>query len=210
LQDCRIAGLQDCRKENWIVYIPSCFTFLPAILQFCNPAMQRVLISACLLGERVRYHGGDARLEHPTLRRWLAEGRVVPLCPEVAGGLPAPRPPAEIRLLPEGRRVLTASGDDVTSAFERGAELAVAACVAYQIRIAILKDGSPSCGSGSIHDGTFSGRRIPGVGITVARLAAAGVTVFREDQIDAAAELLAALDTGQSATTEGKERNREG
>ena len=58
--------------------------------------LEKILISACLLGERVRYHGGDARIEHPILRRWQDEGRLVPLCPEVTGGLTTPRPAAEI------------------------------------------------------------------------------------------------------------------
>jgi uncharacterized protein YbbK (DUF523 family) len=156
--------------------------------------MERVLISACLLGEPVRYHGGDARIEHPILRRWRREGRLVPLCPEVAGGLTTPRPAAEIRITPAGRRVLTAAGVDVTEAFERGSAAAAAACATDGIRVAVLKDGSPSCGSGTIHDGTFSGRRTGGLGLTAARLASEGVTIFREDQIDEAARHVEALD----------------
>ena len=84
--------------------------------------MEKILVSACLLGERARYHGGDARSGHPTLRRWHEEGRLVPLCPEVTGGLTTTRPAAEITVTPEGRRVLTAAGQDVTDAFERGAD----------------------------------------------------------------------------------------
>jgi len=155
--------------------------------------MEKILISACLLGERVRYHGGDARLAHPTLQRWQEEGRLVPLCPEVTGGLTTPRPAAEITATPEGRRVLRAAGQDVTGAFERGAEAAVNACVAHGIRIAILKDGSPSCGSRSIYDGTFTSRRIDGRGITAARLAAHHIAIFSEDEIDAAADYLQTL-----------------
>ena len=155
--------------------------------------MEKVLVSACLLGERVRYHGGDARIGHPTLRRWHEEGRLVPLCPEVTGGLTTPRPAAEITVTPEGRRVLTAAGQDVTGAFERGAEAAADACAAHGIRIAILKDGSPSCGSRSIHDGSFSGRRLDGEGVTTARLRAAGVRIFSETEIDAATDYLQAL-----------------
>ena len=155
--------------------------------------MERILISACLLGDRVRYHGGDARCEHPTLRRWQDEGRLVPLCPEVTGGLATPRPAAEITVTPEGRRVLTAAGTDVTRAFERGADAAARACAAHGIRIAILKDGSPSCGSRSIYDGTFSGRQVDGEGVTATRLRAAGVRIFRESEIDSAAACLHAL-----------------
>lgn len=145
---------------------------------------ERVLISACLLGERVRYHGGDSRLDHPTLRRWQEEGRLVPLCPEVTGGLPIPRPAAEITDTPDGLKVLTADGRDVSDAFVSGATAAVATCVAYGIHVAILKDGSPSCGVRSIYDGSFSGRRIAGAGITAAALAASGVRVFSEDEIE--------------------------
>jgi uncharacterized protein YbbK (DUF523 family) len=156
--------------------------------------MEKILISACLLGERVRYHGGDARLEHPLLRRWHEEGRLIPLCPEVTGGLTTPRPAAEITVTPEGRRVLTAAGQDVTGAFERGAEAAAKACADQDIRIAILKDGSPSCGSRSIYDGSFGGRRVDGEGVTAARLRAAGVRIFSESELDSAAEHLENLE----------------
>jgi uncharacterized protein YbbK (DUF523 family) len=162
--------------------------------------VERILISACLLGERVRYHGGDARREHPTLRRWQDEGRLVPLCPEVTGGLATPRPAAEIAVTPEGRRVLTAAGADVTGAFERGADAATRACATHGIRIAILKDGSPSCGSRSIYDGSFSGRQVDGEGVTATRLRAAGVRIFSESEIDSAAACLDAL-----ATTDDRE-----
>lgn len=141
----------------------------------------------------MRYHGGDARLEHPILQRWQDEGRLVPLCPEETGGLATPRPAAEITLTPEGRRVLTAAGQDLTGAFERGAEAAANACAAYGIRIAILKDGSPSCGSRSICDGTFSGRRLDGEGVTAARLRAAGLRIFSESESDLAAACLDSL-----------------
>jgi len=156
--------------------------------------MERILISACLLGERVRYHGGDSRIEHPILRRWQEEGRLVSICPEVAGGLATPRPAAEIVVTSEGRRVLTAAGQNVTGAFERGAKAAADACAANGIRIAILKDGSPSCGNRWTYDGSFSGRRIEGLGTTAARLRATGVRVFSEFEIGGAADYLETLD----------------
>ena len=117
-----------------------------------DPAAIRVLVSACLLGERVRYHGGDARSDHPILDLWLREGRVIPHCPEVAGGLPTPREPAEIEtgataldVWSGNARVLTRSGRDVTAEFVRGARLAVERAQASGARVAVLKDGSPSC-----------------------------------------------------------------
>jgi uncharacterized protein YbbK (DUF523 family) len=198
LQDGRKEGLKDLLHREGLKSFKTLFLLaIPStILQFCNPAMEKILISACLLGERVRYHGGDARLDHPILRRWQEEGRIVPLCPEVTGGLTTPRPAAEITATPEGRRVLTAARQDVTGAFERGAEAAADACAAHGIRIAILKDRSPSCGSRSIYDGTFSGRSIEGQGVTAARLRAAGVRIFSESEIEGAIDFLEALDSG--------------
>src|SRR5215212_3053193 len=144
--------------------------------------MERVLVSACLLGAKVRYHGGDARSSHDVLQRWRDEGRVVAVCPEVDGGLSTPRPPAEI----VGLRVITREHTDVTAAFARGADEALRKAHAQGIRVAVLKDGSPSCGSTTVHDGTFSGSRRPGHGITTTLLLQHGIRVFSEDELDAA------------------------
>lgn len=157
--------------------------------------MEHILISACLLGERVRYHGGDARTEHPILRKWSDEGRLLPVCPEVAGGLSTPRPPAEVTTAANLRRVRTVSGGDVTDAFQRGARAAADLSVANNIHVAILKDGSPSCGSTWVYDGSFSGRRVDAQGITAAALTAEGVKIFSEADIDAAAGYLSQLET---------------
>ncbi len=152
--------------------------------------MEKILVSACLLGERVRYNGGAATSDDPSLQRWLAEGRVVSFCPEVAGGLGTPRPRAERR----GVLVITENGEDVTSAFARGAELAREAARQHRIRVAVLKDGSPSCGSGYVYDGTFTGRRTDGAGTTTDALRSDGIRVFNERQITEAAAYLAVLD----------------
>lgn len=142
--------------------------------------MKRVLVSACLLGERVRYDGQDKGVQHAVLQRWLLEGRVVGLCPEVEGGLPVPRPPAEQQ--PDGR-IRTKAGADVTDAFSRGAAAALALVRAHGITVAVLKEGSPSCGSAFIYDGTFSRARVEGgEGATTRALRAAGVQVFSELQ----------------------------
>jgi uncharacterized protein YbbK (DUF523 family) len=154
-------------------------------------AMERILVSACLLGEPVRYNGSAATTDDPLLRRWLSEGRVVSFCPEVAGGLGTPRPRAE-RL---GLRVVTESGEDVTPAFARGAALARDAARQQGIRVAVLKDGSPSCGSTVVHDGSFSGRRVNGAGTTTDALRSDGIKVFSERQIAEAAAYLAALES---------------
>ena len=162
--------------------------------------MIRVLVSACLLGEKVRYNGADAASSSRVLTDWLAEDRVVPFCPEVAGGLGVPRPPAEIRgeggraVLDGAARVVTQNGHDVTAAFLRGAEEALQAAVASGARVAILKEGSPSCGSGYVYDGSFSGRRKAGLGVTAALLERHGIRVFSEGGLEDAAACVRALE----------------
>lgn len=165
--------------------------------------MPLVLISACLLGTPVRHDGEHKRSGSAVLQRWLAEGRVVSVCPEVAGGLAVPRPAAEItaggsgaRVLAGASRVMTRQGADVTLAFVSGATQALQLVQRHDIRVAVLKDGSPSCGSSRIHDGTFTGTRRPGMGVTAALLARAGVHVFGETQFDEADALLMALAQG--------------
>ncbi len=165
--------------------------------------LEKILVSACLLGAKVRYHGGDAASDHPLLRQWLNEGRLVSACPEQDGGLPTPRPSAEIVGPGGGPAVLariaivrTAAGADVTSSFRAGADRALDLVKQHRIRIAILKDGSPSCGSAHIHDGSFSGVRIAGAGVTAALLEAQGVRVFSEREIEGAREWLRQLEAG--------------
>ena len=151
---------------------------------------ERLLVSACLLGERVRYNGESLPADD-LLQLWQQQGRLVVICPEVAGGLPVPRPPAEAQA--DGR-ILTVSGVDVSAAFAAGATQAELLARRHGIRIAILKARSPSCGSGEIYDGSFSGRRIAGDGVTAARLKALGVAVFNETQLEEVAALLQQLE----------------
>lgn len=158
----------------------------------------KVLVSRCLLGHRVRYDGG-ASGPYPQLARWQAEGRVIALCPEVAGGLPTPRAPAEIpggqglAVLDGTAPVMTREGEDVTEAFVSGAHQALALVEQHGIRIAILKANSPSCGNLQTYDGSFGGVKVQGQGVTAALLSRAGVQVFSELELDAAAEALATL-----------------
>jgi len=154
-----------------------------------TPSRARVLISACLLGAEVRHHGGAATIEHPILRRWREEGRIVGVCPEVAGGLQSPRPPAEIR----GLTVVTREGLDVTNAFRTGADVAVRVARELGIRVAVLKSRSPSCGVGRIYDGTFSGRLVDGDGVTAAALRREGVQVFDEYHLEDADAALSGI-----------------
>ena len=169
-----------------------------------SASLPRVLVSACLLGRPVRYDGRGASRVHPVLARWQAEGRVVAVCPEMAGGMPAPRPPAEItrgdggaRVIAGLARVVDVTGADVTTPFVAGARAALEAARQHGIALAVLKEGSPSCGSGYIYDGSFSGQRLPGQGVTAALLADAGLRVFSEHEFDTADAMLAS----ESAST---------
>lgn len=161
--------------------------------------MEKILVSRCLLGHRVRYDGG-AHGPFDLLGVWQSEGRIVPLCPEVAGGLPTPRPPAEIPggqggAVLDGRLpVVTEGGEDVTAAFVAGAEAALELIARHGIRLAVLKARSPSCGNLENYDGSFSGTRVAGEGVTAAALKRAGVVVFNETELVAAQRLLATLE----------------
>lgn len=147
----------------------------------------KVLVSACLLGQPVRYDGQSKGIVSDWLAELGAEGRVLAFCPEVAGGLPTPRPPAER----QGELVVTASGLDVTAEFARGAVLALETCQQQGIRFALLKEGSPSCGCGRIYNGRFEGQSVAGEGMTTALLRRHGIAVFSEDQLSELASALA-------------------
>jgi uncharacterized protein YbbK (DUF523 family) len=160
--------------------------------------MHFVLVSACLLGSPVRYDGAHKHSQSEVLQRWLVEGRVISICPEVAGGLPVPRPPAEIVSGGGGAMVLTGLakvvdplGNDVSAALIAGAGHALAQAQRMGARVAVLKEGSPSCGSRYIHDGSFTGTKVSEKGVTAALLESSGVRVFSEDQfVEANAFLL--------------------
>ena len=163
--------------------------------------MLKVLVSACLMGRRVRYDGRAKTVEDDALDRWRAEGRLVVHCPEIAGGLPVPRPPAEIEpgadadAVLDGRaRILTPDRVDVSDHFVSGARSALATAQAHGVAVAVLKESSPSFGSHEVYDGTFEGRKVPGAGVTARLLAERGVAVFNENQIAEAAAHLERLD----------------
>ena len=163
--------------------------------------MIRILISACLVGERVRYDGADRYVSHHQLRRWQLEGRLVPVCPEVAAGLPIPRAAAQIQY-GQGGDVLDGiaevraddTGQLLTDEFRAGAQHALDVANRERVGLAILTDKSPSCGSRMIYDGSFSGTVRDGKGVTAALLERNGVRVFAQDQIEEAARFLASLD----------------
>ena len=159
--------------------------------------MERILVSACLAGMPVRYDGSAKTLAAAHLQRWRDEGRLVVVCPEVAAGFGTPRRPAEIQLRRSGADVLNGTacirddtGADVTALFIDGARRALAQAVAHGCRYALLADGSPSCGSHYVYDGTFSRIAHQAAGVTAALLERHRIRVFAPSAIDALAALI--------------------
>jgi uncharacterized protein YbbK (DUF523 family) len=150
-----------------------------------------VIVSACLVGVACN-HEGRANTSEAVVA-WGRGRRLIPVCPETAGGLPTPRPAAEIQ--PDGR-VVTGSGADVTEAYTRGAALAVRLATATGAVGAILKARSPSCGCHEVYDGSFSRVRIRGEGVAARALREAGVQVCSEEDV-------AALVAAESGPGEG-------
>ena len=140
--------------------------------------MEKILISACLVGDKVKYDGRSNYNDRVKLL--LEKYELVPFCPEVEGGLKTPRMPSE-RVKD---RVKMQDGRDVTRQYEKGAELAANICLYLGIKIAILKENSPSCGSHKIYDGSFSHKLIDGQGVTAELLRKKGIKVISEDEID--------------------------
>lgn len=136
----------------------------------------KILVSACLLGVCCRYDG-QAK-PHEGVLSLLERHTLIPVCPEIYGGLATPRPAAE-RV---GKRVLTAQGGDVTAQYRRGAEETLRLGRLYGCEAALLKERSPSCGSGVIHNGRFDGGLAPGDGVTAALLRANGIAVYGESE----------------------------
>jgi uncharacterized protein YbbK (DUF523 family) len=137
-----------------------------------------LLVSACLLGVRCNHLG--AASPSRAVAELAADHRLISVCPEVAGGLPTPRPAAEIQ--PDGS-VRTADGTDVTDAYSRGAEAAVTLARAVGAEEAVLKARSPSCGCHEVYDGTFTRTRVPGEGVTARALREAGLRVCSEEDV---------------------------
>ena len=138
-----------------------------------------VLVSACLLGVPCRYDGQSKR--HPLAQELCRRHRVIPVCGEIFGGLPTPRPPAELQ---RDGRVVDRAGKDVTEAYRLGAEEVLELARAHRCTLAVLKERSPSCGRGQIYDGSFSGRLAPGDGTAARRLLDAGIAVLNEDETE--------------------------
>ncbi|EOI3468743.1 DUF523 domain-containing protein [Cronobacter turicensis] len=155
--------------------------------------INKILVSACLMGFKVRYDGSEKAQMIDQLRRWQEEQRLVIHCPELAAGLPTPRPPAEI-VSGDNKtqdRIIEITGKDVTEHYQLGAWLALRTAQNAGCTAALLTDGSPTCGSQFIYDGSFSGRRKSGMGIAASLLSAHGIAVFSENNL---ADLIAWID----------------
>ena len=137
-----------------------------------------IAISACLLGKNCRYDGASKTYEK--IDELKEKYNLIPICPEVLGGLSTPRVPSEI----VGDKVINKDGFDNTMYFVNGAKKALDICIKNNCRIAILKESSPSCGVNLIYDGSFSGKKIKGMGITSRQLKAFGIKIYTEDEID--------------------------
>jgi uncharacterized protein YbbK (DUF523 family) len=152
------------------------------------PQNERVVVSACLAGVACT-HEAEAKTRDWAVKL-VAEGRAVLVCPEVAGGLPIPRPAAEVvdgdgaDVVAGRARVISEDGDDVTAQYLAGAGTAVEAARAANARLAVLKARSPSCGCGQIHDGSFGGGLRAGDGVTAAMLKQSGLEVASDEEID--------------------------
>lgn len=170
--------------------------------------MEKLLVSACLAGEKTRYDGNDNAM--PDLIDRLAEYfDLVFVCPETMGGLPTPRDPSEIKF---GTIVVSSKGKDVTAAFVKGASEALRIASFFGIRFAVLKEGSPSCGISEIHDGSFSGKKIKGMGFTARKLQEAGLKLFNEETAEELLQGLAKRDQSRAERDrirEARKRNAE-
>lgn len=149
--------------------------------------MRKILVSRCLYGgDPVRYDGKSKAETDPRFLKWKEEGRLIPVCPEVFGGLSTPRADAQR----QGDRVVARTGVDVTAEYMAGAEEAVRLAKEHDVICALMKEKSPSCGSSRIYDGSFDGTLVEGQGLAVELLRKAGIKVFSEEQLDEVQQLI--------------------
>lgn len=142
--------------------------------------MEHLLISACLLGFECKYSGGSNALDAAALAALRERFRLIPVCPESAGGLPTPRAPSER----QGEKVVSKLGQDVTGEYRKGADTALYLARRYGCTRALLKERSPSCGSGAIYDGSFTGTLVPGDGTAAQALKAHGLKIYGEGDLE--------------------------
>jgi uncharacterized protein YbbK (DUF523 family) len=148
----------------------------------------KILISRCFLGDNVRYNKVVLTLNHPLITLWQKQNRFIAICPEVSGGLSVPREAAEVQQ--SNNKIITTSGINVSDQFNFGAQQALKLCQLNNIRFALLKESSPSCGSTFIYDGSFTNKKILGQGVTSQLLIQHNIKVFSENTIETLETLL--------------------
>lgn len=139
---------------------------------------EKILVSACLLGINCKYSGGNNQNEK--VLEYIKDKEVIPVCPEIMGGLSTPRPPSEIL----NDKVMNNLNQDVTQQYKKGAEETLKLAKIFNVKKALLKAKSPSCGKGYIYDGTFSSTLIEGNGITTKLLIENGIEVITEKDLE--------------------------
>jgi len=139
--------------------------------------MEKILISSCLIGKNTKYNGKNNYID--IIEQLKLKYELIPICPEVFGGLKIPRDPSEIK----ADKVISINNKDVTKEFNLGATKSLNIALLNNISIAILKDGSPSCGNTYIYDGTFSNKKIDGIGITTKLLKENNITIYNENNL---------------------------
>jgi len=156
----------------------------------------KLFVSACLTGKAVQYDGKLRKIENPILQKWIKEKKVFPFCPEIAGGLDTPRNRAEIVKIKAAKNIedrfliKDIEHNDLTDHFIAGAQLSLKFAKEKNIKLALLKDGSPSCGTTYIHDGSFTNVRIKGKGILAYFFDENNILCFNENQIHKLNKLL--------------------
>lgn len=140
--------------------------------------MENLLVSACIFGNNTKYNGGNNY--NPLIEKLKGKYNIILCCPEVDGGLMIPRNPSEI----VNDKVISNIGVDVTKEFKKGASIALDLVIKYNIKKALLKDGSPSCGKNYIYDGTFTKTKVNKMGITASLLEQNGVLIYTENDIE--------------------------
>lgn len=168
----KIKKMQNIFKNSIDYHFYLCYNLIKEVVQVDN-----VLISACLLGVACRYDGQSRPYDLGKLKENF---NLIPFCPEIYGGLPTPRFPGEI----QGDRVFNIKGEDVTEQYQKGAEEALRLAKLFNVKFAVLKEKSPSCGKGRVYDGTFSKTLTNGDGVTACLLRNSGIEVFGEGELE--------------------------
>jgi uncharacterized protein YbbK (DUF523 family) len=162
--------------------------------------IRKILVSGCLGGAKIRFNATGVHIDDAIWQKWQQEQRLFHFCPELAAGFAIPRPPAEAvggtaaDVIAGQAKVVEDTGTDVTELFIKGAELAVEAAIREDVALAILTDGSPSCGSTYVYSGNFDNKTMPGRGVVTELLVRAGIKIFPHTDLEAADAYLKSLD----------------